>query len=168
MRVMALAVLFVSGVIGEAVVFGDPRPIHEGATGRVPAVRGVQAQVNPPPPVLPPEPVDGVCESWRPLFVGFGLPWSVFRPIMWRESRCTNAHADRPSTGDDSFGPLQVNRYGRLAAHWDELGFDEAYMATPRGAVHAAGNLHRVCGVHPWTDYECGWPNRAPTRWDWP
>lgn len=110
----------------------------------------------------PPEPVDGDCESWRPLLAEFGIPYAEARPVMWRESRCSMAHNYNPSTGDDSWGPLQVNRWGGLGPAWDAKGLSAGYMATPRGSVHAASIYYHACGWGPWTKpYDCwggGWP----------
>ena len=79
------------------------------------------------------------------------------RPIMYRESRCTNARNYNPRTRDDSYGVLQVNRYGALDAGWNSVGISRSYMATPEGAVHAASMLYHSCeSLGPWTKpYSC-------------
>jgi len=105
-------------------------------------------------------PVDGDCESWRPLFDLVGLPYDKFQPIMWRESRCTNVHTYSKRYRDDSYGPLQVNRWS-TAKGWDNLGYTQEVMATPVGALQAAKVLYDRCGMGPWTKpYRCpgGWP----------
>ena len=107
-------------------------------------------------PPVPPAPhpahlvVDGDCESWRPLLESYGIPYDEARPIMWRESRCTMAVNYNPSTRDASHGPLQVNRYGSLAAWWDAGGYTVEVMSTPEGAVAAAAVLYHSCGWMPW------------------
>jgi len=106
-------------------------------------------------------PVDGDCESWRPLFDSVGLPFDDLAPIMWRESRCTNVHSWSRKWRDDSYGALQVNRWGRIGRKWDQAGFTAEVMATPEGALRAAKLLYDRCGLGPWTKpYRCpkGWP----------
>ena len=145
--------LYVDGIAG---------PITRGSLGLSAATRGTQT--NPPGSNL--TPIDGDCDSWRPLFTKYGLPWDVFLPVMQRESRCTNAHAN--DHDDHSHGPIQVNRLNAAWA-WDGLGFTHDYMHTPEGAVHAAGALYKRCGMGPWIrQYNCGFPNGAVSRWDWP
>jgi hypothetical protein len=138
-------------------------------SGTTPAVRGtvVQATDTVAPPATIPAPIDGDCATWRPLLERYGLPWSKFEPILVRESNCTNAHA---VDGDDhSHGGLQVNILSSATRRaFEALGFDHDYLHTVEGAIHAAGNLHLVCGMAPWTTYDCGWPNGAPTRQEWP
>lgn len=148
-----------------------PQVLTRTATVTEPAVPVVPRTDPPPPPTTdppgPPQPVDGDCASWRPLLEFYRLPWDTFRPILWRESRCTNAHAS--DSDDESHGGLQVNRIGNLGAAWDSLGFDHAYMHTATGAIHAAGVLYERCGLGPWIrQYRCGFPNGAKTRWDFP
>lgn len=53
-------------------------------------------------------------------------------------------------TRDASYGPLQVNRYGSLAAWWDAGGYTLDVMSTPEGAVAAAAVLFHSCGWMPW------------------
>lgn len=122
------------------------------------AVRGTQTQVIPPPaqPVNL-TPTDWDCASWKPLLAKYEMPYELFKPIMYRESRCTNARNYNPPTRDDSYGPLQVNRYGSLDAGWSNVGISRSYMATPEGAVHAASLLYHSCeSLGPWTKpYSC-------------
>ena len=122
-----------------------------------PAVRGAQTQSSPPPSQPVPSPTDWDCASWKPLLAKYGMPYELFRPVMYRESRCTNTRNYNPRTRDDSYGPLQVNRYGSLDAGWDSVGISRSYMATPEGAVHAASMLYHSCGsLGPWTrPYSC-------------
>jgi len=122
-----------------------------------PAVRGAQTQSSPPPTQPVPPPTDWDCASWKPLLAKYGMPYELFRPVMYRESRCTNAHNYNRRTRDDSYGPLQVNRYGSLDAGWNSVGISRSYMATPEGAVHAASMLYHSCGsLGPWTrPYSC-------------
>jgi len=136
----------------------EPRPIHEGIHGPFAvAERGQQTQVRPPPPQPVPIPTDWDCASWKPLLAKYGMPYDLFQPIMYRESRCTNARNYNPRTRDDSYGPLQVNRYGSLDAGWNSVGISRSYMATPEGAVHAASMLYHSCeSLGPWTKpYSC-------------
>lgn len=108
-----------------------------------------------------PQPVDFDCESWAPLLEEFGIPYDEALPVMYRESRCSMAHNYNAQTRDDSWGPLQVNRWGQLGPAWDSIGFDADYMATPRGSVHAASIYYHACGWGPWVKpYSCpnGWP----------
>lgn len=111
----------------------------------------------PPPPTTIPPPVDGDCESWRPLLERFGIPYAEALPYMRRESQCSMAHNGNADTEDDSFGPLQANRYGDLAAWWDSGGYTRAVMATPEGSVAAAAVLYHSCGWGPWHRSE-GYP----------
>ena len=133
-----------------------------------PAVRGEQVQVNPPPvtyrpEVYIPDPVAGDCESWRPLLEKYDMPFWLFRPIMWRESRCSNARNYNPRTRDDSFGVLQTNRWGGMGAVYDRNDIDRSFHATAEGGVAAAALLFHSCGsLGPWTPpYSCpgGWPS---------
>lgn len=103
-------------------------------------------------------PVDGDCDSWRHLFDRYGLPWDQFHRIAWRESNCSHAIADRPSTGDLSAGIVQVNFYGYLNDMWEDAGWSWPMVRDdPEAAVAAAGALHRMCGgLGPWTPpYSC-------------
>jgi hypothetical protein len=141
------------------------------ASGTTPPVRGTAVQVTdtvPPAPTVP-APVSGVCESWRPLFDAYRIPFDEALPYIQRESSCKiGAHNGNSGTRDDSFGPLQVNRYGDLAAWWDEGGYTVEVMSTPEGAVAAAAVLYHSCGWGPWTKpYHCdGTYLRTPTpRW---
>ncbi len=111
-------------------------------------------------PNEPPAPVDGDCESWRPLFDKYDLPFDLFRPMMWRESNCTNAHTYNQRTRDDSWGVLQVNTWHMRQA-WADAGFPVSYISTPEGGVAAVAFLYSHCGLGPWTKpYSCsgGWP----------
>jgi hypothetical protein len=114
-----------------------------------------------------PQPVKGDCESWRPLLEKYGLPFDRLRPIMWRESRCSHARNYNRRTRDDSFGVLQINRWGSLDRKWTAAGFPRWFMDTPEGGVAAAAFLYHACnrrgngGLGPWTrPYRCrgGWP----------
>lgn len=111
---------------------------------------GNATQATPTLPPPPSPPVDGDCESWRPLLERYGIPFDEAQPVMWRESRCAMAHNGTASTRDDSWGPLQVNRWGSLAAWWDAGGYTADVMATPEGAVAAAAVLYHSCGWSPW------------------
>lgn len=157
------ALVIVLAVAG--MVTAEPRVHHEGL---LTAVRGTQVQVNPPPPVTYkpevyiPEPVDFDCESWRPLLEKYDMPFGLFRPIMFRESRCSNVRNYSTRTRDDSYGVLQTNRWGSMAAVYDRNGIDRSFHATPEGGVAAAALLYHSCGtLGPWTPpYSCpgGWP----------
>tara|TARA_R110002153_G_scaffold217468_2_gene369935 strand:+ start:1143 stop:1649 length:507 start_codon:yes stop_codon:yes gene_type:complete len=140
------------------IAHAEPRPIHEGIHGPfAQAERGLQRQVSPPPTQPVPPPTDWDCASWKPLLDKYGMPYELFQPVMYRESRCTNARNYNPRTRDDSYGPLQVNRYGSLDAGWNSVGISRSYMATPEGAVHAASMLYHSCeSLGPWTKpYSC-------------
>lgn len=157
MRPFALAVI-VTVLSTSGTVHAEPRPIHEGIHGPFHhAERGTQTQINPPPPPPVPMPIDWDCASWKPLLAKYEMPYELFKPIMYRESRCTNARNENRRTRDDSYGPLQVNRYGSLDAGWDSVGISRSYMATPEGAVHAASMLYHSCeSLGPWTKpYSC-------------
>lgn len=171
-RVEVLLVILAALVIVVAIagaVGAEPRPIHEGINGPfMPAERGDQVQVNPPVPTYKPEvyiptPVDYDCESWRPLLEKYDMPFDRFRPIMWRESNCTNAFNYNTRTRDDSLGVLQTNRWGAMAAVYDRNGIDRAFHSTHEGGVAAAALLYHSCGtLGPWTKpYSCpgGWPS---------
>jgi hypothetical protein len=121
-----------------------------------------------PPPVVAPtvdvtvmSPADGDCDAWGVLLEAHGIPYdATAKRIMWRESRCSNVHTFSRRYRDDSFGPLQVNRWG-TARGWDRLGLTADVMTTPDGAVAAAAVLYARCGWGPWTrPYRCpgGWP----------
>ena len=149
---MVSTLLALSALLG---VFApvDPTPQLPGAQRRA------SIQVHAPPAPVAPRDFD--CESWRPLLEHFGLPYDRLRPIMWRESRCSQAHNYNPRTRDDSYGPFQVNIYGSLSRAWADAGFPREYLATPYGAVHAAALLYHACGTGPWVrPYGCpgGWP----------
>jgi hypothetical protein len=107
-------------------------------------------------------PVDGDCNSWRPLVEAAGITdWQGAVYVMRRESGCSNAHAYRRSTHDHSMGPFQINVWGNMAAAWERAGFSHDYLHTPEGAVRAAAFLWKACGWGPWTgSYSCpgGWP----------
>lgn len=130
--------------------------------------RGVQVQVGPP-PVPPtsslPAGVPGECATWRPWVERYGMPWSWAEPIIRRESNCSHAVADRPSTGDLSVGAFQVNFYSRsMAAWWTENGWPfDLLLASPEAAVAAAGALYAACGSGPW-DRRAGYPCRGDGR----
>jgi hypothetical protein len=134
------------------------------------AVQVTPTDPPPPRPIL--QPIDGACVSWAPMLAKYGIPWDEAQPVMWRESRCSNAYNGNAGTKDDSYGPLQVNRYGRLAAWWDEGGYTQAVMSTPEGAVAAAAVLYHSCGWSPWRKpYGCdGTYLQTPEpRWgEWP
>lgn len=120
------------------------------------ADRGDRVQLEPPVPSGPPPPTDGDCASWRPLLDRYGIPYDQAVPIMRRESHCSMAHNYNRATGDDSWGPFQVNRWGRLAAWWDSGGYTADVMATPAGAVAAAAVLYHSCRWAPWVKpYGC-------------
>ena len=143
--------------------------IVEAATVTAPAHRtGNAAQVTdtlPPPPTTLPPPVDHDCASWAPWFTRYGMPWDRFERIARRESDCSHAIADRPSTRDLSAGVVQVNFYGNLNAMWEDAGWSWPMVRdNPEAAVAAAGALYRMCGgLGPWTPpYSCG-GNVLPT-----
>ena len=166
---VAVAALLIVLAMAE-IVNAEPRGIHKGilAGDLQPAERGTQVQVNPPPPetykpeVYIPDPVDFDCESWRPLLEKYDMPFGLFKPIMFRESRCTNARNYSTRTRDDSYGVLQTNRWGSMAAVYDRNDIDRSFHATPEGGVAAAALLYHSCGtLGPWTKpYSCpgGWP----------
>lgn len=117
-----------------------------------------------------PTPIDGDCESWRPLLERYRIPYDEALPYMRRESRCSMAWNGDASTEDDSWGPLQANRYGRLAAWWDSGGYTLAVMQTPEGSVAAAAVLYHSCGWGPWhrsEGYPCygDWLETPEPRW---
>ena len=154
LALLLLTLMVLVIVLSVATIAGaEPRPTHEGLR---PAVRGVQIQT------VPPDPVAGNCESWRPLLEKYNLDLDVLRPIMWRESRCTNAKNFNSRTRDDSLGVLQTNRWGSMAGIYDRNGIDRAFHETAEGGVAAAALLYHSCGLGPWTKpYKCpgGWPN---------
>jgi len=127
-------------------------------SGTTPAVRGEAFQATGLPPVPNPMPVDGDCDTWRPLLERYGLPWSAFERIAERESGCSHAIADRPSTGDLSAGILQANFYGYLNDMWESAGWSwQMVRDDAEAAVAAAGALYLMCGgTGPWTPpYSC-------------
>lgn len=130
------------------------RPVVEPSlvvSGATPPTRGSAVQVTDTVPPTTPAPIDGDCESWRPLLDRYGIPFDEARPIMWRESRCLiGAHNGSRRTRDDSFGPFQVNRFGSLADWWDSAGYTASVMSTPEGAVAAAAVLYHSCRWSPW------------------
>lgn len=130
--------------------------------------RGPQVQVGPPPAPptsTVPELVAGECGSWRSTVERYGMPWSWAEPVMWRESNCSHALADRPSTADLSVGAFQVNFYSRsMAAWWTENGWPfDLLLDDPEAAVAAAGALYAACGSGPW-DRRAGYPCRGDGR----
>lgn len=138
------------------------------APSPAPAERGVQVQVGPPstpPPATVPTMVPGDCSSWRPLVERYGMPWAWAERIMRRESGCTHALADRPSTGDLSIGAFQVNYYSSsMAAWWAENGWTwDLVSRHAEAAVAAAGALYAACGSGPW-DRAAGYPCRGDGR----
>lgn len=130
--------------------------------------RGPQVQVGPPPTpptTTVPLMVAGECASWRSTVERYGMPWSWAEPVMWRESNCSHALADRPSTADLSVGAFQVNFYSRsMADWWTENGWPfDLLLADPEAAVAAAGALYAACGSGPW-DRRAGYPCRGDGR----
>lgn len=104
-----------------------------------------------PPATFPPAGVAGDCSTWRPLLEWFGIPFDEARPVMWRESRCDGyAFNGNASTGDESYGLMQVNRYRGLGDWWDSGGFTVEVMRTPTGSIAAAATLWHACGWGPW------------------
>ena len=154
----------------EPVELDRPPGVGPVATVTAPTLveRGVQVAVAPPP--TPPTTtvlvtVPGECETWRPLVERYGMPWDWARPIMWRESTCSHAFADRPSTADLSVGAFQINYYaGSMAAWWTDSGWPfELTTTDPEAAVAAAGALYAACGTGPW-DRRAGYPCRGDGR----
>jgi hypothetical protein len=138
-----------------------PPSSGSGAVVAFTADRGTAVQVTPtvPPPARPP--VDGDCESWRPLLTKYGIPYDTAARIMARESGCSMAVNYNPATRDDSLCAFQLNRWGALDAAWTAAGFPRSYMATPEGCVDAAALYYHACGWGPWIKpYDCpgGWP----------
>lgn len=150
---------------------GDVHPPDVGpvatVTDSTTADRGVQVAVGPPPtpPTTSPALIAGECESWRPLVERYGMPWSWAEPILWRESNCTHAFADRPSTRDLSVGAMQINYYDRSMAAWfAEAGWPfDLVRSDPEAAIAAAGALYAACGTGPW-DRRAGYPCRGDGR----
>lgn len=143
-------------------------PVATVTADRPLVVRGPQVQVAPPPtpPTSTlPQLVPGECDTWRSTVERYGMPWDWAEPIMWRESNCSHALADRPSTADLSIGVLQVNFYSRsMAAWWTDTGWPfELLVADPEAAVAAAGALYAACGTGPW-DRAAGYPCRGDGR----
>ncbi len=164
----------------------EPRPIHEGintAAGGalVPAVRGPQVQVDPPPA----EPPRGVWVGAIPSYYGGGTGctqslanlvaqamWGVgandqqvyrMLNIVSRESGCdSSAYNGNASTGDDSFGLCQLNaragffRSGGILAGYDRWSF----ASDPALNARACAALYARCGFGPWTKptYGCKRP----------
>ena len=153
----------------EPVELDRPPGVGPVATVTAPTLveRGVQVAVAPPPtpPATVPVTVPGECETWRPLVERYGMPWDWARPIMWRESTCSHAFADRPSTADLSVGAFQINYYaGSMAAWWTDSGWPfELTTTDPEAAVAAAGALYAACGTGPW-DRRAGYPCRGDGR----
>jgi len=133
------------------ITVADPYP--------VPAVRlGVTTQTT----QITPNPIDGDCESWIPLLNKYGIPYSKqVANVMYRESRCSFLHNYNRKTKDDSWGPFQVNLYGKMAKAYESAGFPYEYVATVEGSIAVAAFLYKACGLGPWTrPYSCkgGWP----------
>lgn len=130
------------------------------------------APVTDGPPPTPPVPAAGDCGAWRPLLELYGIPYDEALPYMQRESNCSNAYNGNAGTGDNSYGVLQVNRYGQLAAWWDEGGYTVDVMRTAEGAVAAAAVLYHSCRWGSWQPpYDCdGDYLQTPSpRWgEWP
>jgi len=111
-----------------------------------------------------PVPVNGDCESWRPLVEAAGITdWEGALYVMRRETGglCNNPHAYRRSTSDDSYGNFQINLWGANEAAWAAVGFPRDRIATVQGSIDAAAFLWKACGWSPWRKpYDCpgGWP----------
>lgn len=149
-----VAATAVVAAIGGSVMAGV---LPSGAQVSETADRLERRQLTPELPA-PTIPVDGDCESWKPLLAKYGIPYDEARPRMVRESNCSNARNYSPASRDDSYGVLQVNRWGSaMARWWNSGGFTAEVMATPEGAVAAAAVLfHHVCGWSSWTPpYSC-------------
>ena len=151
----------VSGLLADGIV----GPVTHSALLSV-AERGASVQATTSSASTPYAPIDGDCDSWRPLVEAEGIPWDWAKRIMWRESRCEGtAHNGNRGTGDDSYGLFQVNRfkgkwgdsYIDLGAWFDASGYTLTVMRTPVGAVKAAGALFEACGKGPWNrgNYYC-------------
>lgn len=129
------------------------------------ASRGSQYQVN---EIPVPMPIDYNCESWRPIFEKYDLPFDSFRYIIFRESRCSYQINLNRRTGDESYGPLQVNRIGSLGRWWDSGGYTIDVFLTVEGSVAAAGVLYKMCGLGPWTKpYSCNGSYRPYPYPEW-
>jgi len=153
----------VAGEATDLTVELPPAPVGSVATI---ADRGQQVQVTPTPTAPPQlELVPGDCDTWRGTVERYGMPWDWASGILRRESGCTHALADRPSTGDRSIGAFQINYYSSsMAAWWTDHGWTWALVsADPEAAIAAAGALYAACGSGPW-DRAAGYPCRGDGR----
>lgn len=78
----------------------------------------------------------------------FGKDWRVFKRIMLCESGGNPAaHNWNPATGDDSWGILQINRYGKLAATRPL----PAKLIDPEFNIRYAAGMFHAQGYKPWS-----------------
>lgn len=185
-RTLVATLMAVAVLLGGSSVAAEPRPIHEGINGPaggdfVPAERGRQVEVNPPP-------AEPFGRSWAgdiPAYYGGGSGCSralatLIARAMWdvsandaqvyrmlnivsRESGCdSSAYNGNAATGDDSFGLCQLNaRAGFFRSGGILSGFDRwAFASDPALNARACAALYARCGFGPWVkgDYGCRRP----------
>lgn len=186
MRALVAFMVAVAVLFGGSSVAAEPRPIHEGINvpaggDLVPAVRGTQVQVNPPPTNPPrrewtgsiPSYYGGTtgCSRSNATLVAHAMwnvgasDWAVEQMlyIVSRESGCdSSAYNGNANTGDDSFGLCQLNaRAGFFRSGGILAGYDRwAFASDPALNARACAALYARCGFGPWRkgDYGCRRP----------
>lgn len=119
-------------------------------------------RLEPPPTTttLPPPPPQWItfdCDSFKYLFDRHNLPWSFFKPVVYRESHCDpRAYCDRyapcRSTTDRSYGLGQINMIGSLSAYRMDLCNlnQESDLFNPEVNVACIAKLYAIAGTSPW------------------
>ena len=106
-------------------------------------------------PISPPVATSSDCAAAENALRTVGATDSEIRfaiPIADRESHCTlTAVADRPSTGDYSWGPWQINYYGNLYdGRVALLGSPDSNTASWESAAQNFLTLLRTSGACHW------------------
>jgi hypothetical protein len=94
----------------------------------------------------------GDCDSFADEAADAGVPWGIFRPIMWRESGCdpTVWVVDRDDDGGAGFG---FNYRGAMAGYWLRLcGMSkaEARAANVPLIMRCVAAEYRAHGLRAW------------------
>ena len=91
----------------------------------------------------------GICSSYAPLFVEYGLPVSTFERIAWRESGCDHTSFVRDS--DDLGGGLLGLNLRAGADRWREwCGLTVSNVTDAETNVRCAAAAYRRMGMTPW------------------
>ena len=113
---------------------------------------------TPEPVVAPIQPVPHVPVASRAVYVDgqydallqvhFGSSWGYAKKIMLCESGGrSDAHNGNASTGDDSWGLFQINRFGKLALTRPA----PSLLVDPEFNIRYAAGMWRAQGWKPWS-----------------